>query len=108
MTWFHSTAFQFSRARHHSKRRSRWIGVKGSTYNGRRDPKCPSARHPSYGSRRHRAPSEGVTFAWMAADEAVGSTRAFVTMWLSPRRLVCQERSEPGLRVNDLSQIHLS
>ncbi|GFW26797.1 uncharacterized protein TNCV_3623331 [Trichonephila clavipes] len=44
MTWFHSAAVQFSRAWHHSKRRRRWVGVKGSTRNGRRDPKCPSAR----------------------------------------------------------------
>ncbi|GFW75646.1 uncharacterized protein TNCV_4428291 [Trichonephila clavipes] len=29
---------------------------------------------PSYGSRRHRGPSEGATCAWMAADEAVGCT----------------------------------
>ncbi|GFY07337.1 hypothetical protein TNCV_5085231 [Trichonephila clavipes] len=27
------------------------------------------------------APSEGATCAWMAADEAVGCTRAFLTMW---------------------------
>ncbi|GFW44141.1 uncharacterized protein TNCV_3855021 [Trichonephila clavipes] len=39
--WFHSTALQFPRARHHFKRRHRWGGVKGSTRNGLRDPKCP-------------------------------------------------------------------
>ncbi|GFX86650.1 testis-expressed protein 11 [Trichonephila clavipes] len=33
------------------------------------------------------ASSEGATCAWMAADEAVGRTRAFLTMWLSSRRL---------------------
>ncbi|GFX59138.1 hypothetical protein TNCV_936531 [Trichonephila clavipes] len=27
-----------------AKWRHRWVGVKGSTRNGRRDPKCPSAR----------------------------------------------------------------
>ncbi|GFV87540.1 uncharacterized protein TNCV_3281781 [Trichonephila clavipes] len=43
--WFHSAAAQFPRAQHHSKRRSRLVGVKGNTRNGRRDPKCPSARH---------------------------------------------------------------
>ncbi|GFU20630.1 uncharacterized protein TNCV_3785241 [Trichonephila clavipes] len=43
-TWFHFVAVQFPRARHHSKRRRRWVGVKGSTRNGRRDPKCPPAR----------------------------------------------------------------
>ncbi|GFV35532.1 uncharacterized protein TNCV_3205631 [Trichonephila clavipes] len=42
--WFHSAAAQFPRARHHSTRMRRWVGVKGSTRNGRRDPKCPSAR----------------------------------------------------------------
>ncbi|GFU87120.1 uncharacterized protein TNCV_430241 [Trichonephila clavipes] len=35
MTWFHSTAVQFPRARNHSKRRRRWVGVKGSTRNRR-------------------------------------------------------------------------
>ncbi|GFW09730.1 uncharacterized protein TNCV_867931 [Trichonephila clavipes] len=43
-TWFHSAAVQFPRARHPSKQRRRWVGVKGSTRNGRRDPICPSAR----------------------------------------------------------------
>ncbi|GFV68286.1 hypothetical protein TNCV_1875681 [Trichonephila clavipes] len=31
------------RSRHHSKRRSRWVDFKGSTRNGRHDPKCPLA-----------------------------------------------------------------
>ncbi|GFS94837.1 uncharacterized protein TNCV_4457041 [Trichonephila clavipes] len=35
---------QSPRARHHSKQRRRWVGVKGSTLNGRRHLKCPSAR----------------------------------------------------------------
>ncbi|GFV14963.1 hypothetical protein TNCV_4012111 [Trichonephila clavipes] len=35
---------QFPRVWHHSKRRCRWMGVKGSTRNESRDPKCPSAR----------------------------------------------------------------
>ncbi|GFU00710.1 uncharacterized protein TNCV_4818681 [Trichonephila clavipes] len=43
-TWFHSAAVQFPCARHHSKRRYRWVGVKCSTRNGRRSSKCPSAR----------------------------------------------------------------
>ncbi|GFW62827.1 uncharacterized protein TNCV_4451761 [Trichonephila clavipes] len=43
-TWFHFAAVQFPRARHYSKWRRRWVGVKGSTRNGRHDPKCPSAR----------------------------------------------------------------
>ncbi|GFY32342.1 hypothetical protein TNCV_3558501 [Trichonephila clavipes] len=30
---------------HHSKWRHRWVDMKGSTRNGRHDPKCPSARH---------------------------------------------------------------
>ncbi|GFV31695.1 uncharacterized protein TNCV_4742441 [Trichonephila clavipes] len=53
------------------------------------------------------APSEGATCAWMAADQAVGCTRAFLTMWWSSRRLVCRGRPEPG-RVNDISRIHWS
>ncbi|GFV38206.1 hypothetical protein TNCV_4791921 [Trichonephila clavipes] len=54
-TWFHSAVVQFPRPRHHSKRRRRWVGVKGSTRNGYRDLKCPSAQAPSHGSRRHRS-----------------------------------------------------
>ncbi|GFW89204.1 uncharacterized protein TNCV_2686371 [Trichonephila clavipes] len=43
-TWFHFAAVQFPRAWQHSKRRRRWVGFKGSTRNGRCDPKCSSAR----------------------------------------------------------------
>ncbi|GFW49392.1 hypothetical protein TNCV_3058991 [Trichonephila clavipes] len=49
--------------------------------------------------------SENATCAWMAVDEAVGCTHAFLTMLRSSRRLVCQERPEPG-HVNDISRIH--
>ncbi|GFV56823.1 uncharacterized protein TNCV_3995221 [Trichonephila clavipes] len=42
-TSFHFAAVQFPRARHHSKRRHRWVGIKGNTRNGNPDPKCPSA-----------------------------------------------------------------
>ncbi|GFT19725.1 hypothetical protein TNCV_1594441 [Trichonephila clavipes] len=35
---------QFPRVWHHSKRRCRWVGVMGSTRNGRRDPKSTSSR----------------------------------------------------------------
>ncbi|GFW26684.1 transposable element Tcb1 transposase [Trichonephila clavipes] len=42
--WFHAAAVQLPRPRHHSKRRRLWVGGKGSPRNGRRDPKCPSAR----------------------------------------------------------------
>ncbi|GFX92334.1 uncharacterized protein TNCV_1112611 [Trichonephila clavipes] len=54
------------------------------------------------------APNEGATCAWMAADEAVGSTRALLTVWLSSRRMVCRGRPEPDLRVIDISRIHWS
>ncbi|GFU73480.1 uncharacterized protein TNCV_137661 [Trichonephila clavipes] len=63
---------------------------------------------PSYGSKRHRAPSEGATCSWMADDEAAGCTCAFLTMWQSSRRLVCRGCPEPNLRVNDISRIHWS
>ncbi|GFX78029.1 uncharacterized protein TNCV_971831 [Trichonephila clavipes] len=43
-TRFHSASVQFPRARHHSKRRLPWVDIKGSTRNGRHDPKCPSFR----------------------------------------------------------------
>ncbi|GFW74914.1 uncharacterized protein TNCV_2677821 [Trichonephila clavipes] len=62
----------------------------------------------SYGSRKHKGPSEGATCAWMANDEAVGCTCEFLIMWLSSRRRVCRGRPETGLRVNDISRIHWS
>ncbi|GFX21366.1 uncharacterized protein TNCV_2253131 [Trichonephila clavipes] len=43
-SWSHPAAVQFPRARHHSKRRHRLVGVKGSASNGCHVPKCPSAR----------------------------------------------------------------
>ncbi|GFX23835.1 uncharacterized protein TNCV_1788661 [Trichonephila clavipes] len=54
------------------------------------------------------APSEGTTCAWMAADEAVGCARAFLTMWWSSRRQVCRARPDPGFYVNDISRIRWS
>ncbi|GFW09500.1 uncharacterized protein TNCV_3996071 [Trichonephila clavipes] len=108
MSWFHSAAVQFPRARHHSKQRRRWVGVKGSTRNGHRNSKCPSARHLRMFREDTGAPNEGATRAYMAANEAVGCTRAFLTMWWSFRRLVCRGHPEPGLRVNDISRIHWS
>ncbi|GFV67050.1 uncharacterized protein TNCV_357351 [Trichonephila clavipes] len=67
-TWFHSASVQFPPVRHHSKRKGRWVGVKGSTRNGRRDPKCPSARRLRMVRENTGASSEGATLAWMAAD----------------------------------------
>ncbi|GFV97280.1 uncharacterized protein TNCV_2037901 [Trichonephila clavipes] len=55
-----------------------------------------------------RASSEGATCAWMADDEEVGYTRAFLTMWRSSRRLVCRGCPEPALCVNDISWIYWS
>ncbi|GFV50794.1 uncharacterized protein TNCV_4237491 [Trichonephila clavipes] len=81
-------------------------GCKGSTCNGRRDPKCPSARRHRMVQEDTGDPSEGATCAWMMANEAIGCTRAFFTMWWSSRRLVCRGRPEPGLSVNDIFQIH--
>ncbi|GFU97475.1 uncharacterized protein TNCV_1913301 [Trichonephila clavipes] len=77
-TWFYSTAVQFSRARYHSKRKRQWVGVKGSSRNRRRDPKCPSARRIRIVQEGTGILNEGATCAWMAADEAVGCTRAFL------------------------------
>ncbi|GFU09230.1 uncharacterized protein TNCV_1122371 [Trichonephila clavipes] len=64
-TWFHSAAVQFPRVRHHSKRRRRWVNVKGSTCNGRRDPKCPLARRLRIVREDTGAPCEGATCACM-------------------------------------------
>ncbi|GFU40045.1 uncharacterized protein TNCV_3348061 [Trichonephila clavipes] len=74
----------------------RWVGVKGSTRHGRRDRKCPSAKRLHIVRENTGASSEGATCAWMAADEAAGCTRAFITTWLSSRRLGVKT-SEPGL-----------
>ncbi|GFV73404.1 uncharacterized protein TNCV_3389201 [Trichonephila clavipes] len=51
------------------------------------------------------APSEGATCAWIAADEEVGCSRAFLMKWRSSQRLVCQGYPEPGLCVNNISRI---
>ncbi|GFX70061.1 uncharacterized protein TNCV_4614991 [Trichonephila clavipes] len=94
--WFPSAAVRFPRARHHSKRRRRCVGVKGSTRIGWRDPKCPSARLLRMIREETGTFSEGVTCTWMAADEVVGCTRAFLTMWRSSGRLVCRRRPCEG------------
>ncbi|GFW79120.1 uncharacterized protein TNCV_3631511 [Trichonephila clavipes] len=108
-TWLHSTAVQFPRARHHSKRRRQWVGVKGSTRNGHHDDaKCPSARRLRMVREDTGAPSEGVTCAGMVADEAVGCTRAFLRMWRSSRRLVFRGCPKHDLCVNNISRIHWS
>ncbi|GFV25598.1 uncharacterized protein TNCV_1670551 [Trichonephila clavipes] len=107
-SWFHSAAVHFPRAWHHSKRRRRWEDVKGSTRNGCRNPKCLSARHLRMVREDTGIPNEGATCVCMADDEAVGFTRAFLTMWRSSQRLVCRGRPEPGLRVNDIFRIHWS
>ncbi|GFX51604.1 uncharacterized protein TNCV_5013081 [Trichonephila clavipes] len=108
MTWFYSAAVQFPRARHHSKRRRRWVGVKRSTRNERRDPKCHSARRLRMVGEDTGPPSEDVICAWTAVDEAIVCTRAFLTMWRSSRRLVRRGHPEPDLHVNDISRIHYS
>ncbi|GFT95351.1 uncharacterized protein TNCV_3326341 [Trichonephila clavipes] len=80
-TWFHSAAVQLHRAWHHSKRRRRSVGVKGSTRNGRSYPKCPRTRILRMVRVDTGAPTEGATTcAWMTADEAVGCTCAFLMM----------------------------
>ncbi|GFU15730.1 uncharacterized protein TNCV_2367081 [Trichonephila clavipes] len=107
-TWFHSAAVKFPRAWHNSKRKRRRVGVKGNTCNGHHHHECPSARRLLPFREDTGAPNEGATCALKAADEAVGCTRAFLTMWQSSPRLVCRGRPEPGLRVNDISRIHWS
>ncbi|GFV31876.1 uncharacterized protein TNCV_172141 [Trichonephila clavipes] len=101
---------QFPRSWHHSKRMRRWVGVKGSTRNRRRNPKCPLARRLRMVREDTGASFEGAICAWMAADEAVNctSTREYLTMWRSSRQLVCREHPEPGLHANDISRIHWS
>ncbi|GFV15848.1 hypothetical protein TNCV_988311 [Trichonephila clavipes] len=52
------------------------VGVDGlasrATHNGRRDPKCPSARRLHMVREDTGDPSKGATCAGMATDEAVG------------------------------------
>ncbi|GFW23709.1 uncharacterized protein TNCV_2032521 [Trichonephila clavipes] len=60
-------------------------GRQGSTYNGCHDPKCLSARRLRMVREDIGALNEGATCVWMAADEAVGCTHAFLTMWRSSR-----------------------
>ncbi|GFV09926.1 uncharacterized protein TNCV_2318561 [Trichonephila clavipes] len=107
-TWFLSAAFQFPRAWHHSKWKRRWVRVKGRTRDGHCDPKCPSDRRLCMVREDTGDPSEGAIRVWMAADEAVGCTCAFFTMWRSSRGLVCGRHPEPGFRVNVISWIHWS
>ncbi|GFW31640.1 uncharacterized protein TNCV_4683131 [Trichonephila clavipes] len=87
--WFHSAAVQFPREWHHSERRCRQVGVKGSTRNERHNPRCPSARCLRMFREDTEARIEGATCAWMEADEAVACSCAFLTMWRFSRRLVC-------------------
>ncbi|GFX57205.1 uncharacterized protein TNCV_2964841 [Trichonephila clavipes] len=89
-------------------RRRRWVSVKGSTRYGHRGLKCPLVRRLRMVREDTRVSNEDATCAWVAADEAVGCTRAFLTMWRSSRQLVCQGRPEPGLRINDISRTHWS
>ncbi|GFV41321.1 uncharacterized protein TNCV_624941 [Trichonephila clavipes] len=84
-TWFHFAAVQFPFAWHHSIRRRRWVGVKISSRNGRRDPRCPSAKRLCMVREETWAPNEGAICVWMADDEAVGCTHAFLTMCRSSR-----------------------
>ncbi|GFX92397.1 uncharacterized protein TNCV_1706731 [Trichonephila clavipes] len=81
-------------------------GVKGSTRNGQRDLKCPSARRLRMVREDTGAPNECATCAWMAANEAVGCMCFFLPMRRSSRQLICLGRPEPGLRANDISRIH--
>ncbi|GFW42378.1 uncharacterized protein TNCV_239751 [Trichonephila clavipes] len=107
-TWFHFPAIQFLRARHHSKQRRRWVGVKGRSCKGCRNPICPSLRRLRMVREDTGAFSEGATCALIATDETVGCTRTFLTMWWSSRLLVCRGRPDSGIRVNDISRIHWS
>ncbi|GFT84345.1 uncharacterized protein TNCV_1609791 [Trichonephila clavipes] len=66
-------------------------------------------------ARRHRmvredagCPSKGASCACMSTDEEIGCTRALLTVWRCPRRLVYRGRSEPGHRINDISRVHWS
>ncbi|GFU89838.1 hypothetical protein TNCV_4742791 [Trichonephila clavipes] len=55
----------------------RWVGIKASKRNCRRDPNHPSARCDCMVREDTCTPIKDATCAWMVADEAVGCTRAF-------------------------------
>ncbi|GFS47166.1 uncharacterized protein TNCV_2053371 [Trichonephila clavipes] len=54
---------QFPLAWHHSKRRRRWVDVKGSTRNGHHKPKCPSVRRLRMVREDTGVPNEDATCA---------------------------------------------
>ncbi|GFV90545.1 hypothetical protein TNCV_2222611 [Trichonephila clavipes] len=58
-------------------------GVKGSTRNGRYDPKCPSARCLRMVHEDTGAPSVGAAYASIEPDETFDRTCAIYTMWRS-------------------------
>ncbi|GFV81947.1 uncharacterized protein TNCV_3151451 [Trichonephila clavipes] len=97
---------------HHSKQSCRWVGVKGSTPNGRRDPKCPSARRLRMVREDTGTIGVDTNCVWMSSDEAIGYTRAFLTIWgLLDNWSVEKVLSlvfVTKLRVNDNSRIHWS
>ncbi|GFV72232.1 uncharacterized protein TNCV_636941 [Trichonephila clavipes] len=71
-TGFNSAAVQLPPAQHHSNWRHRWIVVKSSTSNRRRNPICPSSRRLLMVQENTGNPSAGATCVWMTVDEAVG------------------------------------
>ncbi|GFW40775.1 uncharacterized protein TNCV_4368231 [Trichonephila clavipes] len=73
-----ATSHKFPRVWRNSKWMRRWDCVNGSTCNGRRDPKFPSARCRRMVREDTGTSYEGATCALMAADEAVGCMRAFL------------------------------
>ncbi|GFV63608.1 uncharacterized protein TNCV_626031 [Trichonephila clavipes] len=84
----HSAAVQFPRERHHSKRRRRRVGVKAAHVMSATIPNVLRPGRLRMVREDTGTPNEGATCAWMAADEAVGCTRAFLTIWRSSQRLI--------------------
>ncbi|GFW04982.1 uncharacterized protein TNCV_597761 [Trichonephila clavipes] len=82
------------------------LGSRVVTRIGRRDPNCPSGRRLRKVREDTGVHSKGATCVWVVAEGAVGCTRAFLTTCRFFRIQVCRERSEPGLRVNDISRTH--
>ncbi|GFT50590.1 hypothetical protein TNCV_551801 [Trichonephila clavipes] len=63
-------------ARHHSKRRHQWMGVIGTTLNGCRDTRCPSARRLEMVREDTWVLNKRAAYVWTAVNEAIGSKRA--------------------------------
>ncbi|GFV17528.1 hypothetical protein TNCV_4028581 [Trichonephila clavipes] len=84
----------------------RRVVVIGSTRNGPRETKCPSARGLTMFREDKGARSEGAAYVWTMANQAVGSMQACCMMRRYSRRLVCRGGPEACRRINNVSSVY--